>query len=421
MIQIKRSNTPVYFQVIAKPTGAVCNLDCKYCYFLSKEILYPESTFRMSEETLNEYIKQLFELQQGARISINWQGGEPTLMGLDFFNHAIELVDSYKHPDIQITHTIQTNGTLIDAEWCKFFHRNGFLVGLSLDGPAEVHNAYRLDKAGKPTYEKVMRAARLLKQYNVDFNILCTVHAANARHPLEVYRFFRDKVKADFIQFIPIVERVTPEIQEIANKGWGETTYDRPLYKQQGNLVTERSITAEQWGQFLIAIFDEWIRYDVGKMFVQLFESALASWMDQPASLCVFGETCGTGLVLEHNGDLYSCDHFVEPDFFLGNIMEKHIREVAAFEKHCKFGNDKFDMLPRYCLECPVLFACYGECPRNRFIQTPDGEPGLNYLCTGYKSFFEHIDMPMKIMADLLQQGQHPALVMKILAEKDRH
>lgn len=416
----KHSNPHRYFQIIAKPTGATCNLDCKYCYFLSKEILYPESTFRMSEEVLNEYIKQLFELHDGAGVNINWQGGEPTLMGLEFFRHAMELINKHKHPKIQITHTIQTNGTLLDAEWCKFFHLNGFLVGLSLDGPAEIHNTYRVDKAGKPTYEKVMRATRLLKQYRVDFNILCTVHAANARRPLEVYRFFRDKVKTAFIQFIPIVERVTPEIQEIANKGWGEKSNDRPLYKQQGNLVTERSITAEQWGQFLIAIFDEWVRRDVGNMFVQLFESSLVSWMDQPASLCVFGETCGTGLVLEHNGDVYSCDHFVEPDFYLGNIMEKHIRKLAVSEKHRKFGNDKFDMLPRYCLECPVLFACYGECPRNRFIQTPDGEPGLNYLCPGYKSFFEHIDTPMKIMADLLQRGEHPALVMKILAEKER-
>ena len=409
-------NAPSNFHVMAKPTGAVCNLDCKYCFFLSKDTLYPNSQFRMPDDVLETYVKQVIESQREPHITIAWQGGEPTLMGLDFFRRAMTLVHRYKRPGMILEHTIQTNGILLNKEWCEFLRDNNFLVGLSVDGPREMHDAYRVDKGGAPTFDKVMRAARLMQQHRVEFNVLCTVHAANVEHPLEVYRFFRDELKTHFVQFIPIVERATPELLEIANEGWGERNHSRPLYTQNGSLVTERTVNSERWGQFLMAIFDEWVRHDVGNVYIQMFESALASWMGMPASLCIFARTCGNALALEHNGDLYSCDHFVEPKFFLGNIKEQHLVQLVASDQQRKFGNDKQDTLPRYCRECEVKFACNGECPRNRFISTPDGEPGLNYLCAGYKAFFKHIDHPMKLMVDLLLGGRDAPDVMQILA-----
>jgi uncharacterized protein len=370
----------------------------------------------MADDVLDAYVKQVIESQREPQVTIAWQGGEPTLMGLDFFQRAMTLVHKYKRPGMTLEHTIQTNGILMNEEWCEFLRENDFLVGLSMDGPQEMHDAYRVDKGGGPTFSKVMRAARLMQQHRVEFNILCTVHAANAAHPLEVYRFFRDELKTKFIQFIPIVERARPELLEIANQGWGESNHTRPLYTQEGSLVTERTVTSEQWGQFLIAIFDEWVRHDVGNVFIQLFESALASWMGMPPSLCIFAKTCGNALALEHNGDLYSCDHFVEPRFLLGNIKNQHLVQLVASEQQRKFGNAKQDSLPRYCRECEVKFACNGECPRNRFIETPDGEPGLNYLCAGYKAFFNHIDRPMKLMMDLLLRRREAPDVMEILA-----
>ncbi len=426
---------------MAKPTGAICNLDCKYCFFLSKEALYPGSPFRMADEVMEAYIRQLIESHQAPQVTIAWQGGEPTLMGLDFFRQMMAVVEKYSRPWMSINHTIQTNGTKLDDAWCAFFRENNFLVGLSLDGPQEMHDAYRVDKRGDGTFEQVMNAARLLQKHEVDFNILCTVHAANGDQPLEVYHFFRDVVGTEFIQFIPIIERATQELLPIANLGWGDYTDQvdvdetnarvelqdipvaksskRPLYKTEGSLVTERSIKAEQWGNFLISIFDEWVRNDVGQVFVQLFDSSLGSWVGQGASLCIHRETCGDALALEHNGDLYSCDHFVEPDYFLGNIKEEHMLTLVASDQQRKFGNDKRDTLPRYCLECPVRFACHGGCPRNRFIKTPDGEEGLNYLCAGYKAFFTHVDRPMRLMAGLLRQGRYADEVMGILAKEE--
>ncbi|MGW8252037.1 MAG: anaerobic sulfatase maturase [Anaerolineales bacterium] len=413
-------NAPPYFHVLAKPTGAICNLDCKYCFFLSKEELYPGSPFRMSDDTLEAYIQQVIESQAEPVVTIAWQGGEPTLMGLDFFRKSVELVEKYRRPGMEIQHTVQTNGTKLDDDWCHFLRENKFLVGLSLDGPQHLHDVYRVDKGGAGTFDKVMHAARLMQMHDVDFNILCTVHAANSGHPLEVYRFFRDEVKTQFIQFIPIVERATSETLEIANQGWGSgTRHNRPLYIQAGSLVTERSVDSEQWGHFLTAIFDEWVRRDVGKVFVQMFDAALASWVGAPPAMCIFAETCGNALALEHNGDLYSCDHFVEPRYFLGNIKEEHMLTLVASEQQRKFGADKRDTLPRYCQECEVRFACHGECPRNRFILTPDGEAGLNYLCAGYKSFFNQIDRPMRIMAQMLRMNRAPAEVMGILANED--
>jgi uncharacterized protein len=411
---------PSSFHVLAKPTGAVCNLDCTYCFFLSKEALYPGSRFRMADDLLEQYIRQVIEAQAGPHVTIAWQGGEPTLMGLDFFRRAMELVERYRPPGTTVEHTIQTNGTKLDAEWCAFFREHGFLVGLSMDGPPEMHDAYRVDKGGKATHAKVLAAARLMTAESVEFNILCTVHDANADHPLEVYHYFRDVVGARFIQFIPIVERATAETLPVANAGWSERADGRPLYVLDGGLVTERSVSAEQWGRFLSTIFDEWVRRDVGAVFVQMFDAALASWVGAPPSLCIFGETCGNALALEHTGDLYSCDHFVEPRFLLGNIADKHMLEMVASPQQLAFGEAKRDTLPAYCRACPVRFACHGECPRNRFIETPDGEPGLNYLCAGYKAFFTHIDRPMRLMADRLSRGGYADEVMAVLAAEGK-
>jgi uncharacterized protein len=409
------TNSPAAaFHVLAKPTGAICNLDCKYCFFLSKEMLYPGDRFRMSDELLQTYIRQLLESQPLGEVNIAWQGGEPTLMGIDFFRRAIQYVEQYRKPGQTILHTMQTNGTLLNDEWCAFFKEHNFLIGLSVDGPRDMHDAYRVDKRGRGSFDDVMSGCEVLGRHQVDVNILCTIHAANADHPLEVYRFFRDELKAAYMQFIPIVERTTEALIPVANLGWGKRPGgDRPLYTQHGGQVTERSVGAEQFGRFLVAIFDEWVSRDVGKVFVQTFDVALGSWVGQH-NLCIFSPTCGNAVALEHNGDLYSCDHYVEPEYRLGNIRETPMAVMVASEKQQAFGQHKLDSLPKYCRECKVLFACYGECPRNRFISTPDGEPGLNYLCAGYKRFFNHIDPKMSAMAGLLRQGRFADEIMKM-------
>jgi uncharacterized protein len=420
-VPITSPPAPLAFHLLAKPTGAVCNLDCKYCFFLSKEMLYPGSRFRMADELLETYLRQLLEANQAPEVTVAWQGGEPTLMGLEFFQRSVEIIEKYRKPGQQVLHTIQTNGTKIDPAWAAFFKQNNVLVGLSVDGPQAMHDAYRVNKGGQGSFEQVMKGWRILVEHAVDVNILCTVHAANADHPLEVYHFFRDGLKAQFMQFIPIVERVTPDTLPLADQGWSERPGGerpgraRPLYTQIGELVTLRSVQPEQYGRFLMAIFDEWVLRDVGKVFVQSFDAALANWLGQP-SLCIFQPTCGNALALEHNGDLYSCDHFVEPAFLLGNIQQTHLIDLVSSDQQRKFGQDKRDCLPQYCRECAVLFACYGECPRNRFIHTPSGEAGLNYLCAGYKLFFNHINRPMRIMAELLRRGRYADEVMNILA-----
>ena len=406
------------FHVLAKPTGAVCNLDCKYCFFLSKEMLYPGSRFRMADDLLETYIRQLLESQSSPDVIVGWQGGEPTLMGLEFFERSIVYVQQYKKPRQQVSYTLQTNGTRLDDAWCAFLKRHNVLVGLSVDGPRELHDAYRVDKRGQGSFDDVMRGFGCLNGYGVDVNVMCTVHAANADHPVEVYRFFRDELKTAFIQFIPIVERVTEQLLPLANQGWGERGSDpRPLHVLEGNHVTSRSVAPEQWGQFLIAIFDEWIKRDVGAVYVQMFDAALASWLGAPASMCIFSETCGSALALEHNGDVYSCDHFVEPKHLLGNIQQVHMLQLVTSEQQRTFGLVKRDTLPKYCRGCSVRFACHGECPKNRFISTPDGEPGLNYLCAGYKAFFTHIDRAMHLMAELLRHGRYADEAMAMLAE----
>ena len=409
---------PAYFHVLAKPSGAVCNLDCTYCFFLSKEALYPESDFRMADDLLEIYVRQLVESQPQS-VTIAWQGGEPTLMGLDFFRRSVKLVEKYRKPGQRVEHTIQTNGTRLDDAWCEFFKQHGFLVGLSVDGPRELHDRYRVDKGGKGTFDQVMRGWELLRKHGVDRNILCTVHAGNAGHPLAVYRFFRDTLGAEFMQFIPIVERVDADMVPLANLGWGARAGGaRPLYRQAGNRVTERSVKAEQLGRFLIDIFDEWVRHDVGKVYVQLFDVTLGAHVGQ-YSLCVFAPTCGDAVALEHTGDLYSCDHFVEPDYLLGNIREATMAEMVGSARQRRFGMDKRDTLPKYCRECEVRFACNGGCPKDRFIATPDGEPGLNYLCAGYKMFFEHVDQPMRMMARLLEAQRPPAEIMQWYSAAD--
>ena len=286
---------PAAFHVLAKPAGPICNLDCEYCFFLSKEALYPGDRFRMSDDVLDLYIRQLIESHPGPEVTIAWQGGEPTLMGVDFFRRALARADEHRRPGQVLHHTIQTNGTLLTDEWCELLAAHDFLVGISIDGPPALHDTYRVDKRGGPTFERVHRGLELLRSHDVEFNVLCTVNGANQDHPLDVYRFFRDDLAVRFIQFIPIVERDN------------ETGY------QEGHTVTDRSVDPEAWGRFLTAVFDEWVTRDVGTVFVQTFDAALASWMHVPASVCVFGETCGNAVALEHNGDLYSCDHFVEP------------------------------------------------------------------------------------------------------------
>jgi uncharacterized protein len=418
-VRMTPPRTTMEFHLLTKPTGAACNLDCKYCFFLSKEMLYPGSHFHMADELLKIYIRQLLEAHPQTEVTINWQGGEPTLMGLDFFQRSVVYAEKYKNPGQKLLYTIQTNGTKIDKDWAAFFQQYNFLVGLSVDGPKEFHDAYRVNKGGQGSFDQVMRGWEILRQHGVDVNILSTVNAANADHPLEVYHFFRDEVKAQYMQFIPIIERATPETLALANQGWSERTgSDRSLYTQVGELVTERSVKPEQYGHFLIKIFDEWIQRDVGNIFVQSFDAALANWLGQP-SLCIFQPTCGESLALEHNGDLYSCDHFVEPAFLLGNIRKTHMLDLVSSNQQRKFGQDKFDTLPQYCRDCEVFFACYGECPRNRFVHTPDGESGLNYLCTGYKLFFNHIDPPMRMMAELLRKGHFADEVMSILAKEE--
>ena len=412
-------SAPPAFHLLSKPTGAICNLDCKYCFFLSKEALYPGSSLRMTDEVLEAYIRQLLEAHQAPEVNVAWPGGEPTLMGLEFFKRSIEYVEKYRKPGQQILHTIQTNGVLLDDDWGAFFKAHKFLVGLSVDGPRAMHDAYRVNKGGQGSFDQVMRGWECLRRHGVDVNILCTLHAANADHPVEVYRFFRDELHAEHLQFIPIIERATPETLPLANQGWGERPGgDRPLYVQAGNLVTERSVTAEQYGGFLIGVFEEWVRRDVGKVYVQMFDVTLGAHVGR-YSLCIHSPTCGLALAMEHNGDLYSCDHFVEPKYLLGNIQQTPMLDLVVSDQQRRFGQDKLDTLPKYCLECDVRFACHGGCPKDRFITTPDGEPGLNYLCAGYKAFFTHVNKPMQIMADLLRRGRYADEVMGILAGEE--
>jgi uncharacterized protein len=388
------------FHVMAKPTGSRCNLRCDYCFFLEKSALYPGSDERMTDEVAEAFIRQTIDAQKVPFVTLAWQGGEPTLMGLDFFRSALQVEQDALPADWQVERTIQTNGTLLDDEWAAFLAENNILVGLSIDGPRDLHDAYRHDGAGRSVFDDVEAAARLLQKHGAEFNVLCTINAANAPYPLEVYRYFRDVLGARYLQFIPIVEVDTAPADGLAGT------------------VTDRSVSPRAYGEFLSAIFDEWVRHDVGEMFVQFFDGVLASYLRGYSSLCILRPTCGEGVALEHNGDVYSCDHFVDTPYLLGNIMETPIGDLVRSEKQVAFGQAKSDTLPRYCRECEYLFACNGECPKNRILLTPDGEPGLNWLCEGLKHFFAHTDRYMRAMAELLRQDREAAEIMGLIAEE---
>ena len=410
---------PPRFHLLAKPSGSTCNLDCTYCFFLSKEALYPNSKSRMSDRTLESYIRQLLESHTTPTVTVAWQGGEPTLMGLDFFKRSVEFVEQYRRPEQEVEYTFQTNGVLLNDEWCQFLRANHFLVGLSVDGPQEIHDTYRVNRGGDGTFKQVMRGWEALRRNEVDFNILCTVNAANQHHGRTVYRFFRDELGAEWMQFIPIVERATAETLPIANQGWSEQPGEsRLLYTQTGNLVTERSVGGEQYGHFLVDIYEEWLRGDVGTVYVQLFDVSLHAYFGEHL-LCIHAPTCGYGPALEHNGDLYTCDHFVEPDFLLGNINEEHMLELVASPQMREFGDNKRDKLTQQCQACDVRMLCNGGCPKDRFVMSRDGEPGHNYLCEGLYSFFNHVRPTMNIMAQLVQRNQPASRVMEYVQAED--
>jgi uncharacterized protein len=382
------------FQVMTKPRGAICNLDCHYCFYLQKEMLYPHSTFRMADDLLERYVSQYLDAHgDGAEVTFAWQGGEPTLMGLAFFQQAVTFQQHYRRPGQQILNALQTNGVLLDDDWGRFLREHEFLVGVSLDGPPALHDIYRRDKGGRPTFDRVLAGIDVLKRHQVTFNILTCVNDVNVNHPLAVYRFLRDEIGAEFMQFIPIVEPVPGPA-----------------------LVSPRSVDGEAYGAFLIAIFDEWVRRDVGRVAVQIFEAALGIWSGLGPGLCIFDETCGRGLAMEHNGDVYACDHFVTPAHLLGNIGTRTLIELVDSPAQVRFGEAKRDTLPAVCRRCPVRFACNGGCPKDRLLVNADGEAGLNYLCAGYKAFFTHIARPMQAMAMLLRAGRDPATIMRILA-----
>jgi uncharacterized protein len=404
------------FHVMAKPIGPICNLDCKYCFYLEKETLYPpdKSNWRMPDHVLDAYVRQYIEAQDVPEITFAWQGGEPTLMGVEFFRRVVQLQKQYAGGKT-IANAFQTNGTLLDDEWCAFLKQEEFLVGLSIDGPCELHDYYRVDKSGKPTFDLVMRGMDLLKKHGVAFNTLCVVNRQNQRHPLEVYDFLK-RHGSGFIQFIPLVERAGDghTFGQLAPRE-AFAAPPSPDGRDRPAPVTPWSVEPLAYGQFLSTIFDQWVRHDVGSVFVQIFDIMLGVWTGMEAALCVFRQRCGRAMALEHNGDLYSCDHYVYPQYKLGNVLDEHLANLAASARQVKFGDDKLATLPRYCLECDVRFACNGECPKHRFMMTPDGEAGLNYLCAGYKHFFAHIDPYMRTMAELLGRQRPPAEIMAML------
>jgi uncharacterized protein len=385
------SHRPPAFQIMLKPRGPICNLDCDYCFYLSKENLYPNGTFRMPDSLLEETTRQYIDAQQGREVTFAWQGGEPTLMGLDFFQKAVEYQQKYSAPGKRVTNSFQTNGVLVNEDWCRFFHDHHFLIGLSLDGPQDIHDTYRVDKGGSPTWEKVMAALDHLKTFEVEFNTLTCVHATNQDRGLDVYHFLRDEAESRFMQFIPVVER-------------------------DGAGVTERSVTGAGYGRFLTSIFDEWVRRD--GPFRRCLMSRWRVSGDRPG-LCVFDDTCGAALAMEHNGDVYACDHFVAPDTFLGNMQDSNLIDLVSSEQQWRFGQDKRDSLPRQCRECEVRFVCNGGCPKDRLLTTQDGESGLNVLCEGYYAFFKHITLPIRIMANELRARRPPANVMYMLAREE--
>ncbi|MGK2850859.1 MAG: anaerobic sulfatase maturase [Candidatus Limnocylindrales bacterium] len=393
--------------VMTKPIGPICNLDCAYCYYLDKEGLFPRGErFRMSDELLETYVRQYIEARAGPEVAFTWQGGEPTLMGLPFFRRVVELQRRLAPPGVRVSNAIQTNGTLIDREWAIFLRDEGFLVGVSLDGPPQIHDTYRVDKHGGPTSAAVEAGLRLLLEAGVDVNVLCVVNRRNAERAREVYAHLV-ALGVRHLQFIPLVEPVEgdPAAFEAARGGAG---------------VSERSVLPDAFGAFLLGIFEVWLRRDVGRVFVQTFEETLTSALGLRPSLCIFNEECGRGLAMEHNGDLFSCDHFVDPAHRLGNIRELPIIDLAALPQQEAFGRAKRETLPDHCRRCEVRSFCHGECPKNRIILTPDGEPGLNYLCVGYRRYFNAVRPWLGRIAALLGQGRPARLIVDEVRAADR-
>jgi len=386
--------------VMVKPTGAHCNLDCTYCYYLSKQqLLGKPEDWRISDETLETFIRQYFEGQNHKEVVFSWQGGEPTLLGIDFFRRVVELEKKYCPPHVRCENDLQTNGTRLSDAWCRFLRKENFLVGLSIDGPMALHDRYRKDKSGQGSFKRVMQAAKLLKKHKVNFATLTCVNRTTAKHPLKVYRFLRDRVGSKRMQFIPIVEPIG--FQQVAPHRWDDRQapmVDTPAAKPGSaeSVVEDWSVDPDDWGLFLNSVFDEWHRKDLGRIYVNYFDAAVETWMGHVSPLCTQGPMCGKGLALERDGSVYACDHYVYPEYCIGDIKERPLAEMAFSERQERFGKDKEGLLPGYCRRCEYLFACFGECPKNRFIKTPQGEMGLNYLCSGWKQFFAHIDEPVQ-------------------------
>jgi len=403
------------FNVLTKPVGPICNLDCTYCYYLEKERLYgSKERFRMADELLESYIRQYISGQQVPEVHMAWQGGEPTLLGVDFFERVVEIQQKYADGK-RITNAIQTNGTLLDDRWGEFLAKHNFLVGISIDGPADLHDTYRLDKQQRPTFESVMRGLNVLKSHNIEFNTLTVVSRANQDHALRTYEFLIE-IGSRFMQFIPLVERA-PDSQA-RTLGLDHAVPPDETYTGSP-LVTPWSVGAEKYGTFLTTIFDRWVRRDVGLIFVQMFDIALSQLVEGRAGLCIFEETCGVSLAIEHNGDLYSCDHYVYPKYRLGNINETPLVDLVSSEQQYRFGNDKKDGLTDYCRRCDVRYACNGDCPKHRFAVSPDGQDGLSYLCPSYEHFFRYTRPYMEAMARLIHQRRSPAEIMPAVREAD--
>lgn len=394
---------PLY--VMLKPAGAHCNLACKYCYYLEKNKLYPTAQRHlMSDEMLEQFTREYIEAQTMSQVLFTWHGGEPLLRSIDFYRKALSLQQKYAGGR-RIANIIQTNGTLLTDEWCEFFAQNHWLVGISIDGPQPDHDHYRLTAAGKPSWKKVMQGIKLLKKHGVEWNAMAVVNAYNANHPLEFYRFFKEN-GCQFLQFTPIVERLTRHED-------GRTLAS--LADKDEISLSEASVTPEQWGYFLCAIFDEWVRKDVGKIFVEIFDCTLANWMGISPGICAYSKECGHAGVMEHNGDVYSCDHFVFPEYKLGNIRDHSLIDMLYGEQQQEFSRLKHSSLPRQCKECDMEFACHGECPKNRFMKDKYGDSGLNYLCLGYYHYYQHVAPYMDYMKQELMAQRPPSNIMKVV------
>ena len=394
---------PLY--VMLKPAGAHCNLACKYCYYLEKNKLYPTAQRHlMSDEMLEQFTREYIEAQTMNQVLFTWHGGEPLLRSIDFYRKALSLQQKYAGGR-RIDNVIQTNGTLLTDEWCEFFAQNHWLVGISIDGPQPDHNHYRLTAAGKPSWKKVMQGIKLLKKHGVEWNAMAVVNAYNVNHPLEFYRFFKEN-GCQFLQFTPIVERLTRHED-------GRTLAS--LADKDEISLSEASVAPEQWGYFLCAIFDEWVRKDVGKIFVEIFDCTLANWMGISPGICAYSKECGHAGVMEHNGDVYSCDHFVFPEYKLGNIRDHSLIDMLYGEQQQEFSRLKHSSLPRQCKECDMEFACHGECPKNRFMKDKYGDSGLNYLCPGYYHYYQHVAPYMDYMKQELMSQRPPSNIMKVV------